>query len=76
VKVCYRPLAEEYWAQPDALTAATDGNESTMSPPIVGGRQLISVANLTRRDALGFVTQVPRIGTTTHTRRYTLTQTN
>jgi alcohol dehydrogenase, propanol-preferring len=41
-----------------------------------GERQLLSVANLTRRDALDFFAHVPRIGVTTHTRRYALTQAN
>ncbi len=39
-------------------------------------RQLRSIANLTRRDGTDFLRLVPRIGITTHTRCYPLTEAN
>jgi propanol-preferring alcohol dehydrogenase len=39
-------------------------------------RQLVSVANLTRRDGIDFLAQVPKIGIVTKTTRYRLDQAN
>lgn len=39
-------------------------------------RQLLSVANLTRKDGLDFLSQVPHMGIVTKTTRYPLTQAN
>jgi propanol-preferring alcohol dehydrogenase len=39
-------------------------------------RQLLSVANLTRKDGLDFLRQVPRMGIVTKTTRYPMQQAN
>lgn len=39
-------------------------------------RQLLSIANLTRQDGKDFLSLAPRIGITTHTRCYPLTEAN
>jgi propanol-preferring alcohol dehydrogenase len=39
-------------------------------------RQLVSVANLTRRDGIDFLAQAPKIGIVTRTTRYRLDQAN
>jgi propanol-preferring alcohol dehydrogenase len=39
-------------------------------------RQLVSVANLTRRDGIDFLRLAPRIGIVTKTTRYPLTKAN
>ncbi len=39
-------------------------------------RQLVSVANLTRRDGLDFLAMAPKVGIVTSTKRYRLDQAN
>lgn len=39
-------------------------------------RELLSVANLTRRDAIDFLRLAPRVGIVTHTTRYPLREAN
>jgi propanol-preferring alcohol dehydrogenase len=41
-----------------------------------GERSVVSVANLTRRDAEDFLAVVPRAGVKTHVKRYPLAQAN